>query len=84
MQQGDAAREGEGEVVQRESAQSSNVKSVGYDPAQMLLEVEFRSGAVYQYQGVPASVWMEWKKMGFKGGWFTTNIRENYAFERTE
>jgi len=70
--------------MQREPAKSSNVKSVGYDPDRMLLEVEFRSGAVYQYQGVPASVWMEWKKMGFKGGWFTTNIRENYAFERTE
>lgn len=70
--------------MQREPARSSNVKSVGYDPERMLLEVEFRSGAVYQYTAVPASVWMEWKKTGFKGGWFTTNIREAYSYERVE
>jgi hypothetical protein len=37
-------------------AKSSNVKSVGYDATSKVLEVEFHTGAVYRYSGVPAKV----------------------------
>ena len=33
---------------------SSNVAAVGYDESSSTLEVEFKSGSVYQYFGVPA------------------------------
>ncbi|MER5412576.1 KTSC domain-containing protein [Streptomyces virginiae] len=35
---------------------SSNLKSVAYDPSRGILEVLFKSGAVYQYYNVPTSV----------------------------
>lgn len=38
--------------MQRQPVKSSNVKSVGYDPASQMLEVEFTTGSVYQYPKV--------------------------------
>ena len=38
----------------RHPVQSSNIKSIGHDPKTNTLEVEFGSGGVYQYHGVPA------------------------------
>ena len=39
--------------MQRAPVISSNVASVGYDPEQQHLEVEFKNGGVYRYTGVP-------------------------------
>jgi len=41
--------------MKREPVTSSSVVSIGYDPAGYILEVEFRSGGVYQYNHVPAA-----------------------------
>lgn len=41
--------------MKRISVSSSNVASVGYDERTKTLEVEFHSGAVYQYHSVPKS-----------------------------
>lgn len=38
----------------REAVASSNIVSVGYDPASEILELEFHGGAVYRYDGVTA------------------------------
>ena len=38
--------------MQRDYVSSSNIVSVGYDPASETLEIEFQSGAVYQYYNV--------------------------------
>jgi hypothetical protein len=38
--------------MKRTPVKSSNIKSVGYDPASQTLEVEFASGGVHQYAGV--------------------------------
>lgn len=38
--------------MEREPVKSSNIASVGYDPARKVLEVEFSSGGVFQYTGV--------------------------------
>ena len=42
-----------GEDVNRYSVVSSNISTVGYDIAERVLEVEFKSGGVYQYSNVP-------------------------------
>lgn len=42
--------------MKRTHVQSSSVRSIGYDARRALLEVEFRSGAVYQYEQVPEAV----------------------------
>lgn len=38
--------------MKRLPVKSRNVKTVGYDPEEKVLEVEFQSGGVYQYAGV--------------------------------
>ena len=43
--------------VRRQYVSSSNIASIGYDPDNQVLEIEFLSGAVYQYYDVPQSVY---------------------------
>lgn len=39
--------------MERTPCTSSQIKSHGYDPDTKTLEIEFNTGAVYQYPGVP-------------------------------
>ncbi len=39
--------------IPRIAVKSSNVRSIGYDASQQALDVEFGSGGVYRYAGVP-------------------------------
>ena len=43
--------------MERICVSSSNIMSIGYDPDNMVLEVEFKTGAVYRYYDVPQSVY---------------------------
>ena len=45
--------------MQRELVESSTLASVGYDQIYCLLELEFRSGDLYQYFGTPARLHRE-------------------------
>lgn len=43
--------------MERQYVTSSNILSIGYDPDNMILEVEFTTGAVYQYYDVPQGIY---------------------------
>lgn len=43
--------------MERQYVTSSHILSIGYDPDNMILEVEFTTGAVYQYYDVPQSIY---------------------------
>ena len=43
--------------MERQYVSSSNIASIGYDPGNMILEIEFLSGSVYQYYDVPQSIY---------------------------
>ena len=43
--------------MERRHVVSSNIASIGYDAEQMILEVEFNYGSIYQYFDVPESVY---------------------------
>ena len=43
--------------MQRTPVSSTAIQSVGYDPAGLLLEIEFTTGKVYQYRGVPPATY---------------------------
>jgi hypothetical protein len=58
------------------------VRSVGYQRKGKILEIEFQSGAVYQYFDVPAGVYEEFWKAESKGKYFKGEIRDVYAFVR--
>jgi hypothetical protein len=55
------------------------MRSVGYDSAQEILEIEFTSGAVYQYVEVPAVVFDELMQAESKGRYFNQEIRDEYT-----
>lgn len=43
--------------MERQYVSSSNIASIGYDPENMILEIEFLNGSVYQYYDVPQSIY---------------------------
>jgi len=45
--------------MQRKQVKSSNVRSVGYDETKQILEIEFTSGAIYQYLNVPENIYVK-------------------------
>jgi hypothetical protein len=68
--------------MERVPVSSSSLKSIGYDSDSKLLEVEFRSSAIYVYQDVP-----DWAVEGLmvarsKGRYFEARIRDRYPFQR--
>jgi len=55
--------------------------SVGYEKKGKMLEIEFTSGAVYQYSGVPASVHKALMGAESKGRYFNSEIRDIYSYQ---
>lgn len=65
--------------MERVPVASSNLVSVGYHGASEILEVEFKSGRVYQYMNVPQIVYDQLMSAPSQGSYFSANIRNNYA-----
>ena len=61
--------------MDRETVQSSNIASVGYDLSSSTLEIEFESGGIYQYSGVPQDVYKGLMSAESKGKYFHQNIK---------
>ncbi len=64
---------------------SQLIRSVGYDPASSILEVEFTDaghGHIYLYYDVPYSTFEELLHADSKGRYFNELIRDLYASER--
>ena len=66
----------------REPVSSSNINSVGYNSIQMVLEIEFHSGGVYQYFAVPGGVYHNLMNASSHGKYFHAHIRNQYRFSR--
>jgi len=56
--------------MQRQAVESTNIKSAGYDPEDEVLEIEFHSGGVYHYVGVPVAVYEGMLAARSKGRYF--------------
>lgn len=68
--------------MQRQAVTSSNLASVGYDDERQVLEVEFKSGFVYQYEGVPKFAYSDMVSAESVGSYFNANIKPQYPFIR--
>ena len=66
----------------REHVSSSNLKSVGYNPNQMVLEVEFLSGSIYQYSSVPQRIYEALMSASSHGKYFCRFIRNCFRYQR--
>ena len=62
--------------MKRTSVSSSNLASVGYDSNAQILEVEFLHGGVYQYSGVPPSVYAGLMTASSHGSYFDQNVKK--------
>jgi hypothetical protein len=65
--------------MEREYVESSMIKSYGFDSSTSILEIEFNSGAIWQYFDVPESTYYEMKSAGSCGKFFHANIKGQYA-----
>ena len=61
----------------RTAVTSSNLRSVGYDPASRILEIEFKNG-VYQYADVPLEVYEALMAAASLGRYFAQHIKDAY------
>ena len=68
--------------MERNPVSSGSIKSVGYDLETQMLEIEFQSGEVYQYSGVPREVYAELMHAELHGRYFLENIRDVYSYSR--
>jgi hypothetical protein len=71
-------------AIKREVVNSTCLRSIGHDPADRRLELEFRkSGAVYGYDGVTTRTANALKRANSRGRFFNKNIRNaDYPYER--
>ena len=70
--------------IERVPVESSSLVSIGFAREAHVLEIEFRSGAIYRYLGVPQTVFEALKKAESKGRYFAQSIRGKYEFQHLE
>lgn len=68
----------------RQPIDSTSIKSVGFDPAQSILEVEFHNGGIYQYQGVAEAVFHEFMEASSRGAFLNEHIKPRYPFFKVQ
>lgn len=68
--------------MNKQNVASSNVRAIGYDDRTQTLEVEFVSGRVYQYYGVPENMHSQFMQVPSKGKFLLTYIKDQFPFSR--
>jgi hypothetical protein len=64
--------------VKRTPVKSTNIAAIGYDSASRTLEVEFKSGGVYEYKSVTPATALAFKRAKSKGNYFASVIKNKY------
>ena len=64
--------------MDRQSVESSNLAEVGYDSDLETLEVQFKSGGIYQYFNVPAFMYERLMSADSLGRFFNAEIKGHY------
>lgn len=66
------------------TVESTTLATIVYDESRKLLELEFRSRAVYQYFSVPPAVHQALLDARSKGGYFNRAIRGRFRYRAME
>jgi hypothetical protein len=64
--------------VERQPVKSRILRSVGYDESTKILEIEFSSGFVYQYSGVPPKVYADLMRSEEIGKYYSEKVRPRF------
>mgnify|MGYP000698831626 CR=1 FL=1 len=67
--------------MERTPVSSSNLASLGYDPNERILEIEFNDGSVYRYYAVPKSVYEGLMNASSHGKYFHSNVKGDFEYE---
>jgi hypothetical protein len=70
--------------MERISVKSSNIAAVGYDLETSTLEVEFKNGGVFAYEGVPAKAVAELHASESIGKYLHSNIKPNHICRKVK
>ncbi|HWE40766.1 MAG TPA: KTSC domain-containing protein [Isosphaeraceae bacterium] len=70
--------------MDRSAVESRLIRSVGYDLAASILEVELVGGALYEYFDVPYSAFEELLEAESKGAYYNDLIKDFYAYRRLD
>jgi hypothetical protein len=65
-------------LLERKPVKSRILSSVGYDEISKILEIEFHTGLVYEYSGVPSKVYKDLMNSEAIGKYFTEKVRNRF------
>lgn len=65
--------------MNRTTIESTMISGIGYDPGNSILEIEFNSGAVWQYFDFPEAKWYEFEGTDSKGKYWHKEIKNQYS-----
>jgi hypothetical protein len=68
--------------MERKRLNASNIRAVGYDARNRVLEIEFSSGGINQYSGVSDEIYRRLMNSPSPGSYFHDNIEENFTAKR--
>ncbi|EPN8812866.1 TPA: KTSC domain-containing protein [Yersinia enterocolitica] len=68
--------------MNRQPVDSSNIRSVGYDENDSILEIEFNNGAIYQYFDIPQNIHSELIHSDSVGGYLAKHIKGHFRYSR--
>ena len=60
--------------------ESTTLRAVAYDDRRRVLQLEFRTRAIYRYYGVPAAVYEALRGASSKGSYFNRVIRGRFPY----
>lgn len=70
--------------MHRIPVKSSDIASIGYDPKEQRLEIEFHGGRAYQYRGVSPELYEQFMRADSHGSFFNTFINNKFRYERID
>lgn len=68
--------------MRRKIVNSSNLRSVGYNSTEMILEVEFTDGSVYRYYDIPSGVHAALMSAASHGNYHYYQIKDRYRYQK--
>ena len=68
----------------RVDLKSTSLHAATYQDQSAFLELEFCSGAIYQYLGVPAQTYQDLLSAESKGRYFNQHIRNRFPFAKID
>lgn len=68
--------------MKRTRVKSSLIVSIGYEPKKEILELEFTTGSIYQYEDVPQEEYRDLMNAKSIGAYVNHNIKDEYRYTR--